>query len=286
MTSCPKPHTHVGLLRRVVNSPLVTKIPSMRFGICAKFQRADELRMAGADFVEENVQTFLRGLLSDAEWQGTWSGESALPVFAANSLVPGQMKIVGPSVDFEALRKYMQNVVARAQRVGIKILVLGSGGARQVPDGFDRERAQVQIAAFCRMAAELCSRAAITLVLEPLNRSECNIINSVGEAMTFVKSVNHRNFQCLVDSYHFWVERERLEELERAMPWIRHVHVADLDGRVAPGQSGTADYRPFFRVLKRANYQGAISVEALNFDDFQTVGKRVIAFLHRQWDEA
>jgi hypothetical protein len=39
-------------------------------------------------------------------------------------------------------------------------------------------------------------------------------------------------------------------------------------------------------VLKRAKYSGAISVEALNFTDFQTVGKRVIAFLHRQWDEA
>jgi sugar phosphate isomerase/epimerase len=101
-----------------------------------------------------------------------------------------------------------------------------------------------------------------------------------------VKSVNHRNFQCLVDSYHFWVENEKLEELEKAMASIRHVHVADKDGRVAPGQSTTADYRPFFRVLKRANYQGAISVEALDFNDFQTVGKRVIAFLHRQWDEA
>jgi sugar phosphate isomerase/epimerase len=136
------------------------------------------------------------------------------------------------------------------------------------------------------MAAELCGGAGVTLVVEPLNRGECNIINTVGEALTFVKSVNHRNFQCLVDSYHFWVENEKLEELEKAMASIRHVHVADKDGRVAPGQSPTADYRPFFRGLKRSNYQGAISVEALDFNDFQTVGKRVIAFLHRQWDEA
>ncbi|MGD0389879.1 MAG: sugar phosphate isomerase/epimerase family protein [Tepidisphaeraceae bacterium] len=267
-------------------SLLGTRIKPMRFGICANAKRAEELRSAGADFVEENVQTFLRGLLNDAEWQGTWSGDSALPVFAANSLVPGDLKIVGPSIDFEGLRKYLQTVVARAQRVGIKVLVFGSGTARNIPDGFDRERAQVQIVAFCKMAAELCGRAGVTLVLEPLNRGECNVINTVGEALTYVKSVNHRNFQCLVDSYHFWVENEKLAELEKAMPWIRHVHVADKDGRVPPGQSPTADYRPFFRVLKRANYQGAISVEALNFNDFQTVGKRVIAFLHRQWDEA
>jgi sugar phosphate isomerase/epimerase len=82
------------------------------------------------------------------------------------------------------------------------------------------------------------------------------------------------------------MENEPLEDVERAMPWIRHVHVADKDGRVAPGESGTADYRPFFRVLKRAKYDGAVSVEATGFNDFETVGKRVIAFLHRQWDEA
>src|SRR5580658_3342487 len=114
----------------------------MRFGICAKAQRAEELRAAGADFVEENVQTFLRGLVEDAEWQGTWSGPPALPVSAANSLVPGDLKIVGPVVDFERLQKYIANVTTRAQRVGMKVLVFGSGGARNVPEGFDRQRAQ------------------------------------------------------------------------------------------------------------------------------------------------
>ena len=212
--------------------------------------------------------------------------KSALPITAANSLVPGDLKIVGPEVDFDHLTKYLATVMTRAQRVGMKILVFGSGNARNVPDGFDRERAQTQIVKFCKMAADLAARAGITLVAEPLNRTECNIINTVAEAMTYVKAVNHRHFQCLVDSYHFWMENEPLESLQSAMPSIRHVHVADKDGRVPPGESGTADYRPFFRVLKRANYQGAVSVEAANFNNFETVGKRVISFLHRQWDEA
>jgi sugar phosphate isomerase/epimerase len=259
----------------------------MRFGICSKAQRSAELRAAGADFVEENVQTFLQGMLDEVEWHALETAKaSALPIFAANSLVPGDMKIVGPTVDFDRLTKYIANVMTRAQRVGMKILVFGSGVARNVPDGFDRERAQIQIVQFCKMATELAGRAGITLVAEPLNRGECNIINTVAEAMVYVKAVNHRNFQCLVDSYHFWVENEPMESLQSAMPWIRHVHVADKDGRVPPGESGTANYRPFFRVLKRANYQGAVSVEALNFTDFETVGKRVITFLHRQWDEA
>jgi sugar phosphate isomerase/epimerase len=259
----------------------------MRFGICAKVQRAADLRAAGADFVEENVQSFLLGMLDDAEWHGLDAAKgSALPVFAANSLVPGDLKIVGPEVDFDRLTKYIGRVMTRAQQVGMKVLVFGSGGARNVPDGFQREKAQAQIVKFCRMAAEAAGRAGVMLVAEPLNKSECNIINTVAEAMTYVKAVDNRNFQCLVDSYHFWVENEPLESLQSAMRWIRHVHVADKDGRVPPGESGTVDYRPFFRVLKQANYQGAVCVEALNFNDFETMGKRVITFLHRQWDEA
>jgi sugar phosphate isomerase/epimerase len=260
----------------------------MRFGICAKVERSAELRAAGADFVEENVQTLLQGLTDDAKWRAMKRiGRSALPVFAANSLVPADLKITGESVDSERLQWYMGNVAARAARAGMKILVFGSGGARSVPDGFDRRRAKEQIVTFCKMAAGLCANVGITLVAEPLNQKECNIINSVSEAIEYVKAVDHRNFQCLVDSYHFWMENEPLENLSSAMPWIRHVHVADKIGRTPPGESGPeANYRPFFQVLKRANYQGAISVEALGFEEFKTVGERVMDFLRRQWEEA
>ena len=259
----------------------------MRLGICTKVERASELREAGADFIEENVQTLLEGLSDDRNWGGMKRiNASALPVLAANSLVPGDLKIVGESAGFDRLQEYIRNVVSRAKRAGIKVLVFGSGAARNVPDGFDRKRAGGQILTFCKMAAQSCAGAGITLVVEPLNRGECNIINTVAEAMEYVKAVDHPSFQCLVDSYHFWVEKEPVENLTAAMPWIRHVHLADKEGRVAPGESGTTDYRPFFRVLKRANYQGAICVEALGFDDFSTVGKRVVAFIRRQWEEA
>src|SRR5450432_3162858 len=100
----------------------------MRLGICAKVEYASELREAGADFVEENVQTLLQGLVDDAKWDGMKRiSESAMPVLAANSLVPGDLKIVGESVDFDRLRRYIGTVVSRAKRVGIKVLVFGSG---------------------------------------------------------------------------------------------------------------------------------------------------------------
>src|SRR5690606_9868714 len=119
-------------------------------------------------------------------------------------------------------------------------------------------------------------------------RKECNIINSVEEAMTYVRELNHDNFLCLVDSYHFWVENEPLKNLEKAMRWIGHVHVADKVNRTAPGESGAPDespYVPFFRVLKAGNYKGVISVECKAFD-LTNDSPRIVKFLRQAWETA
>ena len=69
----------------------------MRFGICTKLETADAVKEAGWDFVEENAQGLFRGL------EGSWAGQvraatAPLPIPAANTLVPGSLKITGPEV--------------------------------------------------------------------------------------------------------------------------------------------------------------------------------------------
>lgn len=258
----------------------------MRFGICTTVENSAPAKAGGWDFVEERVDLLLQGLVSDAEWQGAERAKAAtLPIPAANVLVPGILKITGPDADLGKLTAYMRTVLSRAARLGMKTLVFGSGGARNVPDGWDRDKARLQIIDFLKMIAPLAQHNGITLVIEHLNRKECNIINSLDEAMTYVRDVNHPNIQCLVDSYHFWMENEPLASIASAVRSIRHVHVADKDGRVAPSLSGTADYRPFFAELKRGGYDGPISVEATGFDIARD-GRRVLEFLKDQWNKA
>jgi sugar phosphate isomerase/epimerase len=259
----------------------------MQFGICTSVANAGAVKSAGWDYIEENVQNLLQGTVQDSQWQGEHLTRALpVPVLAACCLVPADMKITGPAVDMAKLREYMARVCARAAKVGIRTLVFGSGGARNVPDGWERTKAVQQIVEFARMAADLACRHGLTLVAEHLNRRECNIMNTVGEAEAIVRQVNHPNFGNLVDCYHFWVENENLENLKKAMPYIRHVHVSDLEGRLPPGQSGKSDFRPFFHVLKESGYNGRISVEALGFDDIAGLGPRVLAFLKDQWQTA
>jgi len=242
------------------------------------------VKAAGWEFVEESVQGLFQGL------QASWAGQTRattcpLSIPAANMLVPGVLKITGPEANLDRLKEYMTRVLERANQTDTRILVFGSGGARNVPDDFDRNKAKQQIIDFVKMITPIAQKNDITIVAEPLNRGECNIINSVAEAMEYVRAVNHPNFKCLVDSYHLWLENEPVANVAENMSWIKHVHLADKDGRVAPGLSGTADYRPLFKALKAGKYEGMISVEALNFD-IEKEGKGVLEFVKKQWSEA
>jgi D-psicose/D-tagatose/L-ribulose 3-epimerase len=257
----------------------------MRFGICTTIEKSAAARDAGWDYIEESVQGLLQGLEPDERWTGPARAKaSALPILAANMLVPAALKITGPDVDVEKLSSYMREVLRRADQMNIRTLVFGSGGARNVPDAFPCDTAAEQITEFVRTSASVAAECGVTIVIEPLHRGECNIINSVAEAMKYVVAVGHPNLRCLVDSYHSWVEDEPLDDVRLAMPSIQHVHVADKIGRVAPGESGQSDYRPLFRVLKDGGYDGLISVEA-SFD-VPVSGKRVLEFLRKQWNDA
>jgi len=257
------------------------------FGMCAGPDKAALIKAAGWAYVEGSVQGLLQGLVPDDQWTGeAVIRASALPVPAANMLVPGSLKVTGPTANLESLEEYMTAVLSRAGKTGVRTVVFGSGVARAVPEGFDRAAAREQILEFLRMSAPIAGRHGVTIVVEPLNRGECNILNSVQDSMEYVKAVNHPNFQCLVDSYHFWLEDEPLENLRDAMPWIKHVHLADKVGRVAPGLSGQSDYKPFFNVLKEGHYDGMISFEGKEIPDFANEAPKVLDYVKREWSLA
>jgi sugar phosphate isomerase/epimerase len=258
----------------------------MKLGICAPLEKVADVKAAGADFLEVMIQTLTQPTVADADWKGLEiTRSSPLPILAGNVLLPGTLRVTGPDVDHAQQRAYLTTLMSRAGKCGLKTIVFGSGAARKIPEGFSVDIAWKQIISFAKIAAEAAAANGITVVAEPLNRGESNVLNSVDEGARLVQTVAHPNFQLLVDSYHFWLEEDSLEDLKRLMPLIRHVHVADKIGRVFPGESGVADYRPFFAVIKAAGYDGPISIEAMA-GEVSTVGKRSLDYLRSQWNAA
>src|SRR5690606_15973185 len=99
----------------------------------------------------------------------------------------------------------------------------------------------------------------ITIVIEPLNKKESNIINSVLEAEEYAKKVNRKSIQVLADFYHMDEENEPLENIMTAKEFLKHIHVADT-GRFAPG-TGQYPYNPFVDSLQRAYLNGRVSIQ-------------------------
>jgi sugar phosphate isomerase/epimerase len=259
---------------------------AMRFGLCTTVDNSLSAKESGWDYIEAPTPRVLNGMVKDEQWSDEPVKESALPVRSANLLLPDTLKVTGPKVIPPALRLYMERLTRRAKQIGITTLVFDSGPARWVPDGFDRNAAKRQLIDFGKLCGELAEKVGggVTIVLDPLNRRECNIINTIPQAMEIVRAVSHPNFQCMLDTYHFWIENEPLENLVAAIKSIRHIHVADKDGRAAPGETGNSSYQPIFAALRKLDYRGTVSANAPSLQPFGYF--TVAEYLKTQWKRA
>ncbi len=200
-----------------------------------------------------------------------------------NSFIPADLKVTGPDVDKTRLDNYLAAATERAAELSGEIIVFGSGDARHVPENFSRTRAHDQILEFLEAAANYAGRHGLVIAIEPLNRAETNVINSIAEAVQFADELGRPEVQVLVDFYHQMLEDEAFDEIVRAGERIVHVHVADTD-RLYPG-SGRYDYGRFARSLADVGYNKRVSVEC-NFRDFDKEVPQSIRFLHEVFNAA
>ena len=258
----------------------------MRFGICCgadTFETAPE----GIDYIEESVGGALCPQDDDAAFQARLAkcNSAVAPVVAANCFLPGELKSTGPDVDEAALDAYVATAFARAEQVGIGKIVFGSGGSRQVPDGFDKAAAVAQLTAHLKRWGPIGARHNVTIVIEPLQTAECNIINSVTEGAELARAADHPNVRLLADFYHMMCDGEGPESLRAAGDVLHHFHVAEKDKRTAPGMEGD-DFRPYLKALKDIGYDGTVSLECGFGEDMLAGATAGLAELRRQWLDA
>ena len=236
--------------------------PFLRIGVCGPVAGHEDFVAAGYEFIEPSVQNLLRpGAPEDAFAAAVQQVAAlAVPVPVANLFLPGSLKVVGPELDMEAVMAYAAIAFRRARRIGIGHIVFGSGGARNVPEGFPQDEAVGQFTRVLTEMAPVAQEWGITLCVEPLRRQETNFLNTVPETVAVLDRVAHPAVGLTFDIYHVMQEGRNAEDVIIGGRYIRHLHVAENTDRAAPGTHGD-DFTPYFEALRSVGYSGRISVE-------------------------
>ena len=172
----------------------------------------------------------------------------------------------------QAHQRALSHVVLASQFQALVIIGLLRG---RLQPGVQPEQARSWlVSALVSLAREARARG-VRIVIEPLNRYETNLLNTVSDTLHLIDEVAADNVGVLFDTFHANIEEPRIEESMRGCgERLFHVHFADSN-RWAPGW-GHIDFRSVVKTLREMNYKGWISAEILPKPDIPHAAEQTI----------
>lgn len=257
-----------------------------RLGMIAPLEQDSLLYASGFHMLGESVSRMLSPSLTDEQFALNIERikKARCKVALCNIFFPGsRIKIAGPEVNEQQVLIYADSILSRAQKAGVPWIVLGSGGARRIPDGYDQKKAMEDFIVLCRKLAITAEKYKIMIVLESLETVETNFLITLKSAAEIVRGVNHPNFKLNVDIFHMLRESESPQSIIDARDVIVYCEIAEKETRSLPGVKGD-DFKPYLRALRKANYKGDIFIEG-NTKNPQTEIPQAFIYLNRQVEE-
>jgi hydroxypyruvate isomerase len=160
----------------------------------------------------------------------------------------------------QEFRDGVQRAVEYAQALGVKQLNCLAG---KVPTGVDAATARRTFVDNLRFAAPVLEKAGLKLLIEPINHFDSPgfFLTRSDQAIAILDEVAAPNAFLQYDIYH--AQREEGEiaaTLQRLMPRIGHIQLADNPGRNEPG-TGELNWAFLFAHIDRLGYAGHIGCE-------------------------
>lgn len=252
----------------------------MQIGCCTSINHISVLESLGYDFID--LPGAILCDLSKEEFDRVRIRlqNSRLKCMAFHASVPTRIKITGDLANSTVNREYLRKLMNCADQLGVRFVGIGSPNSRAIPACYDRKKADEQMIEFLNTACDYAGENTMVL-LEPVNRTETNYVNSVTEAMKIVTQVNHRKIGILFDVYHFLMEKEPLETITpELINLVKYMHIAVPNSRTFPD---IEHFQMLKTVVDRAmelGYRGDISVEAVT-ENFEVDAKEVLAILRK-----
>jgi hydroxypyruvate isomerase len=132
-----------------------------------------------------------------------------------------------------------------------------------LPAGVSREQAHATLVANLRFAADKLKSRRLRLLIEPINHFDIPgfFLNYTAQARDLILAVGSDNLYIQYDLYHAQrMEGELAATVEKYLPHIAHIQLADNPGRNEPG-TGEINFAFLFRHLDAIGYAGWIGCE-------------------------
>ncbi|WP_285114568.1 sugar phosphate isomerase/epimerase family protein [Leifsonia sp. fls2-241-R2A-40a] len=190
-----------------------------------------------------------------------------------------------PELREDAIAQLSSQLTVMAEIGGVGVITPGSYGmfSRRLPP-FEPPRTPdedhaILVDALGRLG-EHAEREGVELFLEPLNRYEDYLVNTLAGAAALLAAVGSPAVKIVADTYHMNIEEaDPAAALLEAAPYIGHLQASDSN-RLEPG-AGHVDWALFGATAQAIGYERSISIESRLSGPAETVLPTVPPLLRR-----
>jgi D-psicose/D-tagatose/L-ribulose 3-epimerase len=211
------------------------------------------------------------------EEPGAWDPDLAAEAIAQAGLgasvccvmPPGRDLAVADSEVVAQTQDYLRHCIEVANRVGSGTVagpMYAAVGRLWRLDGAERSETLALVAERLRPIADLAAERGVKLAVEPLNRYETSLVNTVDQALALLEALDHPAGGLLLDTFHLNIEEKSpADAARRASGRIAHVHACGTD-RGAPG-GDSFGWPEFLAALDDSGYGGPLCIESFTSEN-------------------
>ena len=164
----------------------------------------------------------------------------------------------------QSARHFIGEIIDVAGQFGAPAIIGSMQGRAE--GGLSHEQHLVWLAEALDELASHAANHGTTLLIEPLNRYETNLIKTTADGVKLIGCLKAKNVKLLSDLFHMNIEETDIAAAFRAAgSHVGHVHFADSN-RQAIG-FGHTNIPPIIEALRSIGYAGYLSAEVLPLPD-------------------
>jgi D-psicose/D-tagatose/L-ribulose 3-epimerase len=194
---------------------------------------------------------------------------------ATRDLVVDDPAVVAATTD------YLRGCIDLAARVGASTVggpIYASVGRTWHLDADERRKTIARLVDNLAPLAEAAAAQGVVLAMEPLNRFETSLINTVDQALEVVDAVDSPGLGLLLDTFHMNIEEKNpAAAIRRAGPRLAHFQASGSD-RGAPGNDHV-DWDSIAAAIVDVGYQRPICIESFTSEN-ETIARAAAIWRH------